>query len=65
MFLTFFTSVGVLTVTVVEASGLGSSKLQGKTRTLREAPPKMSPGSKGHCPKRGGVSTLARMVWGT
>ena len=33
--------------------------------SVREAPPKLSPGSKGHCPNRGGVSTLARMVWGT
>ena len=32
---------------------------------LREAPPKLSPGSKGHCPNGEGVSTLARMVWGT
>ena len=32
------------------------------THTLREATPKLSPGSKGHCPNRGRVSTLARMV---
>ena len=31
---------------------------------FREAPPKLSPGSNGHCPNGAGVSTLARMVWG-
>ena len=32
--------------------------------TVREAPLKKTQGLFGHCPN-GGVSTLARMVWGT
>ena len=32
---------------------------------IREAPVKKMPGLFGHCPNGGGVSTLARMVWGT
>ena len=33
--------------------------------SVREAPLKKTQGLFGHCPNRGAVSTLARMVWGT
>ena len=34
-------------------------------KMLREAPLRKTQGLFGHCPNGGGVSTLARMVWGT